>query len=239
MHRLVTASNFPICPAGSDSVVLKFLAKRGVYFDVRLPLTVPEDGFGKIKPGRYLMLKNGSNRFENLVDMEVDIAEEALGKQTADLIFSHKNGEKFIINHLNLTRGHRSSRLASGLGKDIEDRCFGLDRGGRILGSKIEKFKCISKAFGGDLQTLRGRNAAICVIDDYSIIFTFPDTRTGPIRIREVNLLLDFGNLHMLGDTSRRAQGLARIEPHVIDVMYLILAAELNSAQRDVGIADL
>ncbi|KAF4740584.1 hypothetical protein FOZ62_017265, partial [Perkinsus olseni] len=162
MHRLVTASNFPICPAGGDSVVLKFLAKTGVYFDVKLP-HILRSHVRRIEPGRYLMLKNGSSGFENLVDMEVDVTGNALGKRAADLVFFHKNGEKCVIRNMHLTSLRPRSRLIPVLGTD--DRCYALDDRSLWSSSKIEvsdQFACLRTEFGGDLQTLRGRNAAIC-----------------------------------------------------------------------------
>ncbi|KAF4701131.1 hypothetical protein FOZ63_004942 [Perkinsus olseni] len=205
MHRRVTASNFLICPAGGDSVVLKFLVKREVYSDVKLTHAL-RSRVRRIEPGRYLMLKNDSNRFENLVNMEVHVTGDALGKRAADLIFFHRIGDKYVVRNMHLTSLRPWSRLIPVLGTDIDDRCYGFDDRSQSLwsSSKIEvsdQFACLRTEFGGDLKALRKHNAAICVIDEYSIVFKFLNARTGPIRIREVSLLLDFGNLHMLGDT--------------------------------------
>ncbi|KAF4646538.1 hypothetical protein FOZ61_005682, partial [Perkinsus olseni] len=125
----------------------------------------------RIEPGRYLMFKSDSNRFENLVNMEVHVTGDALGKRAADLIFSHRIGEKLI----------------PVLGTDIHDRCYGFDDRSQSLwsSSKIEvsdQFACLRTEFGGDLKALRKHNAAICVIDEYSIVFKFLNAQTGPIR---------------------------------------------------------
>ncbi|KAF4648253.1 hypothetical protein FOL46_003144, partial [Perkinsus olseni] len=186
IHRPVTASNFLICPAGVDSVVLKFIVKRGVYSDVRLPHT-SRSHIRRIEPGRYLMFKSDSNRFENLVNMEVHVTGDALGKRAADLIFSHRIGEKCVIRNIHLTSLRPWSRLIPVLGTDIHDRCYGFDDRSQSLwsSSKIEvsdQFACLRTEFGGDLKALRKHNAAICVIDEYSIVFKFLNAQTGPIR---------------------------------------------------------
>ncbi|KAF4679893.1 hypothetical protein FOZ63_023580 [Perkinsus olseni] len=198
MHGRVTAGNFLMCPASDGSVVLKLLTQERVYSDVRLPLTVGTPP-RIIKPGRYLMLKGDRDKFDNLVYMKVGVSGDAPGSQTADLIFYHKNGEKYIINNLRLASPPLP--LIDVLGKDREDRCFGLNRGHRQpLGSNRAEFERVHRTFGEDLKDFWECNSFICVVDEYSIVVTFPDIQAGLVRMKEVSLLLDSGNLHMLGD---------------------------------------
>ncbi|KAF4696713.1 Intraflagellar transport protein 80 [Perkinsus olseni] len=201
----VRMRNLYVCPSSKNRVKVKLKQENGTFGDLMLVQTV--QGVGKkelITPGRYLKVVAQAKRFEQLVDMEIEVSKGGPGKQTANITFYHREEGAYSLYNLPLLTYLRSDTQSD----EYRRCCYGMKAShSKLSETQTNQFAEVAAAFWKDLAGLAMRSVMVCVEGKGSISFKF--LAKGRVAEYEtVNLVLDSANLQMFADTAiKESQG--------------------------------
>ncbi|KAF4712587.1 Intraflagellar transport protein 80, partial [Perkinsus olseni] len=195
----VRMRNLYVCPSSKNRVKVKLKQENGTFGDLMLVQTV--QGVGKkelITPGRYLKVVAQAKRFEQLVDMEIEVSKGGPGKQTANITFYHREEGAYSLYNLPLLTYLKSDTQSD----EYRRCCYGMKAShSKLLKTQTNQFAEVAAAFWKDLAGLAMRSVMVCVEGKGSISFKF--LAKGRVAEYEtVNLVLDSANLQMFADTA-------------------------------------